>query len=135
MTTWAHLPNSKHIDWVLASAMEHPEIWEEAWNTTREMRSYTTYSIKWHAMRTIIREISTKEAAYRAEWGYLWDEMGGPVMCATRDAILALIAHDECGYMIESEVGELKLLAKFGDPRAIMLLPACIVFNKSKEIV
>jgi len=37
--------------------------------------------------------------------------------------------------MIESEVDEIKIFAKLGDPRAILLLPACIVFNETKELV
>jgi hypothetical protein len=49
-------------------------------------------------------------------------------------SVVALFAYDDCGYMIETEVDEIKMLAKLGDKRAILLLPACIVFNEIKTL-
>ena len=92
-TAWAHLPNAKYIDLVLASIKAHPEKWVAAWDAARDA-----------------------------------------VRDAVRDAIAALIAYDDCAYMLESEVGELKILAALGDPRAILLLPACIAFSSIKEM-
>ena len=59
------------------------------------------------------------------------DSAIGPAM----DAIMALIAYDECAYMLDSDLGELGILVKFGDKRAILLLLACEVFNMEKENV
>jgi len=61
------------------------------------------------------------------------DEVWEAVWGAVGDAILALIAYDDCAYMIESEVDEIKILAKLGDQKAILLLPACIVFNEIRQ--
>ena len=32
-TKWAHLPNAKHIDRVIASIKTHPKIWAKSWVT------------------------------------------------------------------------------------------------------
>jgi len=53
---------------------------------------------------------------------------------AADDAIIALITYDDCAYMVESDIDEIKILAKLGDQRALLLLPACIVFNETKEL-
>lgn len=45
-------------------------------------------------------------------------------------AIMALIADDNCAYMLDSDPEELAIIAKLGDPRAILLLPACIRFKR-----
>jgi len=46
---------------------------------------------------------------------------------------MVLIAYDDCAYMIESEVDEIKILAILGDQKAILLLPACIIFNETRN--
>ncbi len=51
------------------------------------------------------------------------------------DAIAALIAWDDCAYMLDSNPGELAIIAALGDPRAILLLPACTIFSKEKDLV
>ena len=113
-TAWAHLPNAKHIDWVIASAKAHPEKWTAAYTAARAAARNTAYDAAsdaaWYATRT-------------AAW------------YAADNAIVALVAYDDCAYMIESEVDEIKILAKLGDQKAMLLLPACIVFNKTKELV
>ena len=50
-----------------------------------------------------------------------WDAVWG--------AISALIAYDDCAYMLESDVDELRILAALGDQKAILLVPACLAFT------
>jgi len=128
-TAWAHLPNAKHIDWVLASLKANPEKWDAAWDAA--------YDAAWSA---------AYGAARTAAWGAAWKAASDAaydvaneaawlaVFYAARDAIAALIAWDDCAYMIESEVDEIKILAKLGDQKALLLLPACIVYNETKEL-
>ena len=104
-TAWSHLPNAKHINWVLASLEEHPK--------------------KWNAARDAIWD-AAMDAAMGAAMDAAWS--------ATWDAILALIAYDDCAYLIETDVDELRILAALGDTRAVLLLPACIVFNEIKDL-
>jgi len=129
-TAWAHLPNAKHIDWVLASVKEHPEMWAAAWEAER-------YAA-WDAARYAAFD-AAGDAAWDAVWNAAFDTASWyatrtAVWNAATGAILALVAYDDCAYMIESEVGELKIIAKLGDQRAILLLPACIVYNETNAL-
>ena len=56
----------------------------------------------------------------------VWQAARGVSMCIT--------AYDDCGYMLDSDVDELKVLAALGDQKAILLLPACIVFHLIKKL-
>lgn len=130
MNSWAHLPNAVHIDRILLSFKLYPYQWNEAsgiicdeaqdeargevFAATYEARRSTVYSTVWSA------------AWASAAWSTSWDVLRGALMC--------LVAYDDCAYMIDSDVGELKILAAFGDEKAILLLPACIVFNAIREL-
>jgi len=125
-TAWAHLPNAKHINWVLASVKAHPKKWKATRTAARSPARAAARAAVWNAARS---------AAYNAVWDAVWGAARNAAYEAAADAIIALIAYDDCGYMIESEVGELKIIAKLGDQRAILLLPACIAYNGTKELV
>ena len=111
-TAWAHLPNAKHIDAVLASLNANPQQWADAWNKIYPAGTTTAWCAAWCAARDAVWA-----AARGAVWGAMWA------------AILALIAYDDCAYMLESEVDELRILAALGDQKAILLVPACLAFN------
>lgn len=46
-----------------------------------------------------------------------------------RNAIVCLIAHADCSYMLYSNPDELRMLAKLGDERASLLFTACYILN------
>ena len=117
MNKWAHLPNAKRIDWVLASLKDYTKEWDVAWSAVRGAVCYVTRDEVWKAIKN-----KTRNAAWSV------------ARSASLDAILTLVAYDDCGYMLESDVGELKILAAFGDTKAILLLSACIVFNETKSL-
>ena len=130
-TAWAHLPNAAHIDRVIASVKANPEQWLAravvlpdwlpAWSAARGMVLVQVRNAAWDAARDA--SWAVVQAAREAAWA------------VARDAIVALIAYDDCAYMLESDPGELAILAAFGDPRAVLLLPACKVFHSIKDIV
>jgi len=127
-TVWAHLPNAKHIDWVLASLKANPKKWAAVW--------YAIWDAAYGAALDAIDDAGryeTFDAANNAAYNTASDTARDAARSAAYDAILALIAYDDCAYMIESEIGELKIIAAFGDPRAILLLPACIVYNETRN--
>ena len=129
-TEWSHLPNAKHIDWVIASIKVNPEKWLSARQTRGKV---------WDAALDAIDDAGryeTFDAARTVVFDAVWNVAGAlwAASDAALDTIIALIAYDDCGYMIESEIGELKIIAAFGDSRAILLLPACIVFNETKAL-
>ena len=145
-TVWAHLPNAKHIDWVLASLKVHPKKWTAAWNAAfdaaRDAARDAAYYAAWNTAYVAGRHTAF-DAAYNAgrdasqstAKAAAWDAAYYAAWNAATDTIIALIAYDDCAYMIESEVGELKIIAAFGNQPAILLLPACIVFNETKVLV
>ena len=133
-TAWAHLPNAKHIDWVLASAKAHPKKWPAARAAARNTAYDAASDAAWDATRTATRT-AARNTAYDAASDAAWYATRTAAWYAADNAIVALVAYDDCAYMIESEVDEIKILAKLGDQKAMLLLPACIVFNKTKELV
>ena len=137
-TEWAHLPNAKHIDWVIASVKEHPEKWDAVWVAAYYAARGATFDAArdaaFDAARTAACDAG-RNAAWGAAWGAAWDAAWDAARGAAFDAIAALIAYDDRAYMIESDVDEIKILAILGDQKARLLLPACIVYNETKELV
>ena len=117
-TPWAHLPNAVHIDRVIVSAKANPNQWAKAW--------WAIHHPAWGGARNILREQNRVEVwieAREAGW-----------YAATRYAIIALCAYDDCAYMLDSDPGELAIVAEFGNRNAILLLPACKAFHSLKEL-
>ena len=123
-TDWAHLPNAPHIDRVIASVKAHPDQWVEgrgvAWNT------------EWDAGRSAEYN-AARQAALEAALQAAWAAGQNAAWYFARYAILGLIMYDDCAYMLDSDPGELAILAAFGDPRAGLLLPACKALQSIKE--
>ena len=113
-TPWAHLPNARHIDAVLADVKARPEVWkaalDAAWGAGR--------SAAWGAGRS---------AAGYAAWDAAWDTARG----AAWDAILALIAWDSAADLLDLSPDALRVLIDVAAPpvchQAAMLLPWAVV--------
>ena len=121
-TDWAHLPNAPHIDRVIAIANVSPHCravgWDkEWWAAPRD----AAWSKAWNTVQD-----AGRSAEYKAAWLEAW--------YFARNAIVALIAYDDCAYMLDSDPGELAILAAFGDHRAVLILPACEILHSLKEI-
>ena len=125
-TKWAHLPNAEHIDRVIASLGRYPEAWVAArTNAARYAARNEEWIAAWYAARDeewIAAWYAARDAAGREEWMADWKAAWG--------AILALVAYDDCAYLLNCEPDELYILSKLGDHRAILLIPACIAFKK-----
>ena len=143
-TAWAHLPNAAHIDRVFASVKANPDHWAAAWDVVQD----TT----WAEVRNVLKDQGrsavweeVREAAQNAAWDAsgrekpVWYSMRdvslGASWNATYDTIFALVAYDDCAYMLDSDPSELAILAAFSDPRAVLLLSACKAFHSIKELV
>jgi len=113
-TAWAHLPNAAHVDWVLASMKKNPEKWSAAWD-------------------------AAGYEAQNAAWGAAWDvaegaaggAAGGAVLKAAWDAILALLAWDDCAYILELPEDALKVLRAVGNEQAISLSVAANILRET----
>ena len=126
-TAWAHLPNAAHIDRVIASVKANPEQWLARHGVRLDRMDRMA---AWDAARGMVL-VQVRDAAMNAAR----DAVAASRWPAAWCALLALCAYDDCAYMIDSDPGELAILAAFGDHRAILLLYACKVFHSSKEIV
>ena len=137
-TDWAHLPNAAHIDRVLASAKANPKHWALAWDKSWYAAQDAAWAAAWKATRATTPWDAVRGAAWNAVWAVARDAVRdaarGAAQNAVQDALLALIAYDDCAYMLDSDPGELAILAAFGNDRAILLLRACKAFHSLKTI-
>ena len=111
MAEWSHLPNAAHIDWVLQSVKQNPDLWSvarvAAWGAARDAA--------WSAARD-------------AAWGAAW--------VAAQDAawvvMAALTAWDHAGPVLhmsdEAFAGAMAL-----DPHMVLLEPARYVIKQEKK--
>ena len=123
----ADLPNAVHIDRVIVSAQAKPHRWKELWDASGKGKHIV-------ALKATLDAICSRERL--KAWHLVrMDAVEKNLPTESWDAIIALIAYDDCAYMLDSDPGELAILAAFGDPRAVLLLPACKVFHSCKEEV
>ena len=73
-TAWAHLPNARHIDAVLADVKARPEAWDAAWDAVRDAA--------WDAARDAARDAIAAIVA--------WDSSADLLEC-TPDVLRAMI--------------------------------------------
>ena len=121
MKEWSHLPNARHIDWVLASFKETPELWNAA------------RAAAWDAARA-----AAWDAARDAAWENVWIAARFAARAAAFDAafdvISALVAYDDCDKFLSMSYERLKVWAVLSeDPRAVLLLPMIYVKEKLNE--
>jgi hypothetical protein len=119
MNKWDTLPNAKHIDFVIESVKKYPDEWVVA----RDATWYAALDAAW-------------DAAYYAAWGEALNEALDAVWdaayYAARDAILALVAYDDCEQYLDMSYDELLFMAKLTQiPATILLLP----YAKAMELV
>ena len=109
---WDHLPNAKHIDRVLAHTRAHPNIWKKV--VLRNDAWYKAWNAAW-GRPTTKASLAAHSAAFRCIIG----ECPG-----TRHAIMALIAFDDCAYMLDFTPEQIHLYACLDVPAAVLLEPA-----------
>ena len=113
MSAWSHLPNARHIDWVLKSLKENPELWKAARDADWSAAMSAAMSASMDA---------TSDAAWSVD------------MSVARYAILALIAYDDCDQFLNMSYEKLQIWAVLSeDPRAVLLLPMIYVKEKLNE--
>jgi hypothetical protein len=132
-TAWADLPNAKYIDLVMDSVKKNPEEWDAvrdaawnaAWNAAWDAAWTAAWNAAWDAART---------AARTAAWGAAKDAAKDAARTAAWGAALALIAWDDCGYLLEEKPEDVKILALLGNHAAVLLYPACLALQNVKEL-
>ena len=118
---WSHLYNADHIDWVLQSLKENPELWTAAW------------SVAWDAARNASKD-AVWYAARNAVWYAAGDAASYAATSAAWEAVSALVAYDDCDSFLDMSYEKLQVWAVLSkDPRAILLLPMVYVKEKLNE--
>ena len=119
-TAWAHLPNARHIDRVLADLKARPEVWTAAWTAARAAARDAAWAAAWATARA-------------AAWAAAWDAARD----AARDAVAGLVAWDDVAYILTLPPDAVRMLiATCTDHHkhaAVMLLPASIAFETTME--
>ncbi len=123
-TAWDHLPNAVHMSRIVDSLKKNPNAWAQAYQSFQDKTAtYDSVNDAWagifkydfNLVRDTISENAPRPAYYSAEL-----------------ALMALFEND-CAYMLDSDPGELEILAVFGNPLAILMLCACNVFSEEKK--
>ena len=121
-TAWAHLPNAAHIDLVLASLRAHPEKWEAAWIETQTATYIEAWDAAYIAGRGPDRGPERTAAQAAAQYASPYESWS---------AIAALVAWDDCAYMLELPEDTLKVLRAVGNEQALLLSAAAKVLKET----
>lgn len=128
-TAWAHLPNAVHIDRIITSMKANSASWFKL--STEPLPAYwrDIHASLW----TSVLDAGMTDIGYAT-----YDDLTTPRITAEAaapawGAILALLVHVDCSYMLDSDPKDLAILATLGDHRAVMMLSACIVFAEEKD--
>ena len=118
---WDHLPNAKHIDRIIQSLKDDPRAWDAAGDAVRDAAS----DAAWDKARYAVRN-----AAGDAAWAAVRNASRDAAGAAAWAAVMALIAWNDCAYLLDTDPDKVRVLALLGQPAAILLLPAVTVFQK-----
>lgn len=132
MTAWSHLPNARYIDRVNESVKAHAAAWATVQDIAYRVGPFIV------ARQIAYDMISARGTVLNAAWS---EVLNSAYTCArgddrsaaadaAHDAVLALVAWDECGYLLDEKSEHVRLLASLGLESASLLLPACVVFSK-----
>ena len=133
MTTpaWAHLPNARHIDAVLAHVKAHPEMWPITLRTARGATWAAAWDATWAAARGAAWDDAWGACAalitLRTARGAAWDA----TRAAAWDACSALIAWDDAGQLMYMPVDAVRTLAAAGHHPATLILPARLAMEET----
>ena len=133
-TAWAHLPNARHIDAVLADVRERPEAWTTArgaaWDAAWAAAGDAVRGAAWTAAWDEARD-AAGDAAWGAARGAVRDAAWAAAGDAVWGAIRAIIAWDSAADLLDCTPDVLRAMIDLAEPpvchQAALLLPYAIV--------
>jgi hypothetical protein len=140
MSEWSHLPNARHIDWVIADVRDNPDDWSSASSAD----AFAFRNTDRNTARKAAAWVASRNAAWIAVQRAAWDaarpspdRLPGPLgaYSAALQACLALIAYDYAGALFDRPVEQVRVQAYLGQPAAILMLPACRIKEKRRELI
>jgi hypothetical protein len=130
MSEWSHLANAKHIDLIIAHVKANPAAWYAAGGWFGGSKD-VGWNAAWYAAKWAVncgRSMASAAALQTAT----------VAMPAARnsvyDAILALVAWDHAGGLMDSPAEQVKVLAILGDQAALLMYPAIAVMETTQEL-
>ena len=137
-TAWAHLPNAKHIDAVLAYTSTSKPVWGTSWDIVWGPVRDLAWSAALFAVAAQART-TTHETA----WTLTWRVKRRTEQIAARSvawhAINALIAWDSSADLLDCTPDVLRAMIDLAEPpvrhQAALLLPYAIVRSNAKQEV
>ena len=122
-TAWAHLPNARHIDGILADAKARPAAWAAVWGPVKH-KLWTS------AVGVAQARRSTDAEAWDAVWAAVGPVAVGAGWLTVWSALRALIAWPASARMLYMTPAALRTLIDIteGDVRhqAVLILPAVL---------
>ncbi len=155
--TWKALINAPHIERILESMGAHTALWEDDYaahkligtdrwmNANKVMRKQgralsrktewnSTFSLVMKKMNVVFaKELAAMTPFDQMEVGVEYPGLDVQIGSHATYAIAALVAYDECAWMLDAEPEVIAALALQNDPAAVMLYPATLAFNKIKN--
>ena len=148
-TAWADLPNAKHIARLLDDLKKNPDNWSDAgydarnatkndarnaaWNAARTAARTAArddaWNVAWNAVRNAASDTAS-DATWDAERYAAWNAASADARTVARGAILALIAYDDCAYLLDEKPEHVQMLGLLGNQAALLLYPACVAMQK-----
>ena len=128
---WAHLPNAKHIDYILYDVKVRPGTWAAAQVAASYAASYAARDAALDAERA---------AVWSAIWSAVQDVIFDAIFDAAADTIwdtiTALIAWDSAADLLDCTPDVLRTMIDLAEPpvchQAALLLPYAIVRSNNK---
>ena len=121
-TEWSHLPNAEYIDWVIKTSYTKAKYWASVDIVAPQIGA----TLVGAALETVH---NIKRAD---ELHYTWTAIGNAMKPPIGNAIICLVAYDDCAHLIHTDPAEVEVLAKLGSIQASLLLPASILFRETK---
>ena len=127
MSEWSDLPNAALIDWVIGDVAVNHGDWDAVYSAAGIAAAY---SAAWDVARKVVvaaARNAVRYAARGASYSAAWDAAG--------NACLALIAYDHAGSLFDMPLKQVQVMAYLGQPAAVLMLPACRVREKRRELI
>ncbi len=131
MNAWDHLPNAKHIDWVIESARQHQSQWTLGRTPHDWYRDYAAaeYRLRGSYRHSILLKTLT---AARDELQSVLHPAGTAAVSA---AIFALVVYDDCAHLLDMSGEQLRAWVVLSEqPAAALLLPAVIARERIAQL-
>ena len=148
---WSHLPNAKYIDRILAHVKTDSVAADartavaavprsEAEDAARSVAGDAARSEAWSAARSAAWSAAWSAARYA--WDASWDasrdaardaawDAARDAWDAAWDAILALVAWDHAGALLDLPAEQVRVLALLGQPAAVLMYPVALAMENA----